>query len=479
MRRMISFIILAMMIVGMAATIAVPITAWHERAQTAEAQSGDEDNRYHTGSFPRAMAFDGELVWVANWGDNSITRLSVADGTVIDTLTERIGEGPVAMAWVGRRMWVAIHGANDVRTFLSDGSYDQVFGLTHGINVPVALLYESANDSMWIVNQGVGEVPGSVVQIEIQTGLFNRYPVGRFPTAITYDGKRIWVANGLDNSLSVLDAETGEAVATIAVNAFPISLAFDGIHVWVSHYDGSIKAIRSSDLRESEEILLDALPGDPPRPVQLLYAFEHIWVTNVHSDNDTSNIVVLKALDGSLVTTRPVDTAPISFPGTLTYTDTHVWVVDWLSQRVVTIEPSDIWRPDPANAPEVIESTPGIWLPTPEPTSTPQPTATPIPCNPDIEARLVVGGRGRVNDHLRGAPLNLRSAPGTANTQVVAQYTAGAEFEVIGGPECVEIEPSVGEVSWFQVRMEDGSEGWFIEYFQDGYTVDPLPAEDE
>ena len=53
---------------------------------------------YKAGPFPRALAFDGENMWVANSGDNSVTKLNL-DGELLDMI--RIGPPgttPSAMA---------------------------------------------------------------------------------------------------------------------------------------------------------------------------------------------------------------------------------------------------------------------------------------------------------------------------------------------------------------------------------------------
>ncbi|MDP1547713.1 MAG: SH3 domain-containing protein [Anaerolineales bacterium] len=100
---------------------------------------------------------------------------------------------------------------------------------------------------------------------------------------------------------------------------------------------------------------------------------------------------------------------------------------------------------------------------TPEPTQTEEPPAEPqvasdlneCPSNP---TRIQVGFTVRVLDWL-----NFRAAPGLGKT-IQHTNSPGTEMEVIGGPICA---PQSGEPPraylWWNVRMEDGREGWSAE----------------
>jgi DNA-binding beta-propeller fold protein YncE len=442
--------------------------------------------RYRIGYFPRSMVFDGTLMWVANWFDNSVTLLLAVPQKVNEpeenkgrvvrvlqydgTANSPVGRRPVALAWDGNFIWLANYDDNQIYVINPDPNnpgLETVVGSAEGVRAPVAMLFDSAH--IWVVNQGSGTTPGYLLKIEARSRIvLSRCPVGRFPTAITWDGTRIWVANGLDNSVTILDAANCEEGAqTINVHSFPITVAHDGIHLWVGHYDGSILVINAGTLKP-DAIVIDELPGNPPRPIQLMYAFEHVWVTNVHD----GSFGIVRAINGEVV--RQAIPVGGDFPATLGYTDDEIWIADWLNRTVFPFNPLSIWLEAPANSPDVITRTPGILLPTPTATATPTPTNTPTPCDADFPPRLVVGGRGIINREYGTLPLILRDNPGSTGTTRLNSYLPGTTFDVLDGPVCI-----LG-TAWFKVKVNaDGLEGWFAETLRtqggtQAYTVDPL-----
>jgi DNA-binding beta-propeller fold protein YncE len=61
------------------------------------------------------------------------------------------------------------------------------------------------------------------------------YPVGTNPFGVAFDGSSIWVANGGTDTVTKLNAATGNLIGTYALPAGePVNLAFDGTDVWVA-----------------------------------------------------------------------------------------------------------------------------------------------------------------------------------------------------------------------------------------------------
>ena len=71
-------------------------------------------------------------------------------------------------------------------------------------------------------------------------------PVGNTPTAMTFDGTSIWVANSGANTVVKLRASDGKPLVTIDAGNHPHSLAFDGFNIWVAN-DDSVMKLRASD----------------------------------------------------------------------------------------------------------------------------------------------------------------------------------------------------------------------------------------
>ena len=424
---------------------------------SVQAQDGAEKPApYTTGVFPRAMAYDNENVWVANWVDNTVM---ILDGTTGEQLkiidASFVGREPVAMAWdyVENVMWVASYADSRVSKFDKTGEFIEALdNNNHGVQQPIALLYDGAH--IWVVNQGTGARNGSVLKIESANALkLGEFTVGHYPTAITWDLENIWVANGEDNSLTVLEADTGQKVDVVAVNDFPMSLAFDGVHVWVAHYDGSIVLVRSQSRRIDDSIVLDELPG---RTVDLYYAFERIWITNADEDS----VAKLKARDGELSTTETAG----QFPGAIIATNTEVWVANWLDYQITLIEPSGETF---EQATKVAENS-GSLLATPIITATP--TLVPIiSCNPEMPSRLRPGDHGRIDNEGDTSDLRMRDGVGTSGTNVLGSFSPLTEFDVLEGPEC-----DADNNAWYKVHLEDGTEGWFIEAWEGDYSIEPF-----
>ncbi len=455
---------------------------------------------YTTTAYPRAMAFDGQWVWIANWADNSITRLNAADGVYIDTIAGplTVGNQPISLAWDGTHMWVANYQDNTVYRLPRIGAEGGVpesnaqFSAGQGIQKPIALFYDGSAH-IWVVNQHDGKRNGTVTKIVADTlEILGTYDVGRFPTAITWDGINVWVANGLDDTLTVIDGATGDEVGVVSIVDdpaklhFPISLAFDGRFVWVSGYDRSVKIIRNNslDVYDTEELeaadmqIQEELPN---RPIYLYYAFERIWISS--ADEKEKSILNLRAASGIEVNT--IDTG--EFPATMVAIrlvgpdgneQKNLWVASWLNYTIQLVTLPDNELIDTENGPQAVAANPLIWLPTDVPTPTPTiaPTATLPACNPALPSRLRPGDEGRIEDKDDPTPLNFRDAAGF-NSNVMKSIAVGTEFVVLSGPVCIE------NKAWYEVRLSSGDSagesGWFVESIErdgvEGYTIEPKP----
>jgi len=89
-----------------------------------------------------------------------------------------------------------------------------------------------------------------------------------------------------------------------------------------------------------------------------------------------------------------------------------------------------------------------------------------------VPARLSIGMTAVVVSNL-----NFRSSPGIAYADANWLLTnpAGTRLEVVGGPECIPF--GVGAYRWWQVRLDDGREGWSAEGSATGagYFLEPAP----
>jgi hypothetical protein len=121
---------------------------------------------FTVGTSPRAVAFDGANIWVANFGSNNVTELRASDGTTLGTFA--VGTNPIGVAFDGANIWVTNFGSNNVTKLGSDGTTLGSFG------------------------------------------------VGSNPDLVAFDGTNIWVTNFASNNVTKLNG-SGTVLGTFAV----------------------------------------------------------------------------------------------------------------------------------------------------------------------------------------------------------------------------------------------------------------------
>lgn len=89
---------------------------------------------------------------------------------------------------------------------------------------------------------------------------------------------------------------------------------------------------------------------------------------------------------------------------------------------------------------------------------------------PDTQpSRVSMGMRGRVI--ITSAPLRVRNQPGGS---IITEIASGTEFEVIGGPECL------NGFTWWQIRFQTNTgqlvDGWSAESDSTSYYIEPLTS---
>jgi uncharacterized protein YgiM (DUF1202 family) len=106
--------------------------------------------------------------------------------------------------------------------------------------------------------------------------------------------------------------------------------------------------------------------------------------------------------------------------------------------------------------------------PTIPPTDTPMPTPT---LRPPPEA-ITISVRARVNLS-EGLSLNLRDLPTLSNSTIITQLVAGAEVNVVDGPE------DEGDRRWWNVDGGEGRTGWVVEALGNDVLLLPIGWADQ
>jgi DNA-binding beta-propeller fold protein YncE len=240
----------------------------------------------NVGGDPYLCATDGENVWTANgsevlqiqastgmalgtWtgaasgfgvlaaagkvfvaGGGSPGSLYVIDPTqppgAVSVASSGLGSRPYGMAFDGTSLWTANLGPPGSVSIITPAS--GVTTITNGFTNPAGILYDGAH--IWVSDFGANKL----FQLDVNGNILKTVTVGAGPVFPVFDGTNIWVPNSGSNSLTVVQASTGTAVATIAADANnllsgPSAATFDGERVLVTNTAGNtVSVFKAADL---------------------------------------------------------------------------------------------------------------------------------------------------------------------------------------------------------------------------------------
>jgi hypothetical protein len=199
------------------------------------------------GSPPNYCAADGESIWVtADNMDQFLVQIQASTGAIVNTYSDVLsaGEGTsVGIRIVGGSVFVA-RGSSPGKLYAVDrrqGTVASIAGAAIG-NQPNAIAFDGSY--LWTANRGP---PGSVLIITTQFGIVNTVTTGfNAPYGILYDGAHIWVTDTGAGTLLKLDS-SGNILQTVTVGSQPAFPVFDGTNIWVPNYgDNSITVVQAS-----------------------------------------------------------------------------------------------------------------------------------------------------------------------------------------------------------------------------------------
>jgi hypothetical protein len=113
---------------------------WRNKEMAPIPSKASRWDSFHTESL------DGSNIWVANAGDDNVTKLRASDATVLGTFS--VGYNPLEIAFDGANVWIT--NASDVsvtRLRESDGAPRGTFTVGEA---PNGIVFDGAN--MWVAN---------------------------------------------------------------------------------------------------------------------------------------------------------------------------------------------------------------------------------------------------------------------------------------------------------------------------------------
>jgi DNA-binding beta-propeller fold protein YncE len=240
-----------------------------------------------SGPGPELLQSDGADVWVANVGDNTVSRVRASDGKLLEawtgassalgvlvamgrvlvtgdnspgqlymidpsqaagavtTAASNLGGGPQGIAFDGARVWTANVGGSV--SIVTPGATTPwtVTTVTTGFTEPIGALYDGAN--VWVTDI----TAGTLLKLDSAGAILQTVTVGTSPDFPVFDGTNIWVPNFSSNSVSVVRASSGAVLQILTGNGLsgPEAAAFDGQRVLVTNFSGnSVSLWKAADL---------------------------------------------------------------------------------------------------------------------------------------------------------------------------------------------------------------------------------------
>jgi peptide/nickel transport system substrate-binding protein len=137
-------------------------------------------------------------------------------------------------------------------------------------------------------------------------------PVGESPDAITLGEGAVWVANSQDDTVSRIDLKTGSVTATIRVGQHPSGVAVGDGYVWVANSgSGDLSKIDPKANRVVSSVRI----GESPQSV--IYSNGRLWVTVDASINPASATGRSDSAVRILLSRDPSDLDPSQYGGDL------------------------------------------------------------------------------------------------------------------------------------------------------------------
>jgi len=267
---------------------------------------------FNVGTSPRGMAFDGSNIWVANGGENTVTKLRASDGACVGTCTFSVGTTPNFLAFDGANIWVANSGSNNVTKLrASDGANLGTF--TVG-TFPFGITYDGAN--IWVTNANSNTVTKLRASDGSNQGSF---PVVS-PGPIVFDGANLWILRGT-SGVTKLRPSDGASLCFLSQVDITISLVFDGTYILLGNA-GSVTKVKTSDCTS-----LGFINNGGGAANGIGFDGTNVWATS----ND--NIVKLRASDGTTLGVFSTGSSPNRFA----FDGANMWVTN--SNNTVTRMP--------------------------------------------------------------------------------------------------------------------------------------------
>ena len=232
-------------------------------------------SRIPVGEDPSAISVGPAFVWVANFGDGTVSKISIKARRV--TATIPVGAAPVDLAAPSGFVWVS---TEDDRVLKIDAHTNQVVpGDTIRLKSRGAM--SLGGERLWVLDTFDGQLRA----VDARSGLPIGGPVtlGRFPEDVAAGTVEAWASVAGDGVVTKVPAfVSGTEPKTVQVGGRPEQLALDRRWLWVTdserdvvtRVDPRVGRISGRRVRLPEDPMGIATAGDG-----------RIWVTSAGEDS--------------------------------------------------------------------------------------------------------------------------------------------------------------------------------------------------
>jgi streptogramin lyase len=267
---------------------------------------GDKLSTFGVGDEPRALLFDGNALWVANFFDNTLTKLAVS---ACDSSPEQCGQTlgtfqvddlPVAMAYDGNAVWVA----SSLQRTLSvvDPASGDVLVRHQLPHVPTSLLW--ADSYLW----SASAIAGTVTQVSPDGSVLDDLQVGDGTLGLAFDGRWLWAISKEAQSLVRIDPGNTQAMENFQLEGSPLAIAFGDKSLWVGL--GDLGQVIQIDPANPAIVIRRVDLGSPP--AALLFDRDQLWAVSP----EAGKVFRIDPINAEVVGTIAVAGYPVSLQST-------------------------------------------------------------------------------------------------------------------------------------------------------------------
>lgn len=255
-----------------------------------------------------AVNHDGTRVYVTNYGnDNDLGYTFSIINTGTDEVTTRLVDEGKGIKPFG----VAI--AKDETLYVSSYVTEKVYAINPINNTifeidvgpkPFGVATTPDGKRVYVANSGNNTV--SVIDTTANN-VIDTVKVGTSPygVAVSPDGKKVYVTNQGSDNISVIDTVTNNVTATVKVVKYPAGVAVtpDGTKVYVANhckYVGTVSVINTTINMVTENIIVD----ENPCGVSIAQDGKWVYVTTAGSENDSGSVSVINTTTNTVLPSR-------------------------------------------------------------------------------------------------------------------------------------------------------------------------------